>query len=526
MQKAAIIGYTGFVGSYLRSVFPNSDLYNSKNISEIRGKHYDTIYCAGIPAQKWMANKNPEADFLNINNLRDNIDAVENCWRFILISTIDVHDHSHPGQTESKGFVPSEEPYGKHRLMFEEWIRLRFQKVHILRLPALFGMGLKKNALFDLLNGRMLDMISLKSRFQWYDIRWIVPDLSYMVDYDISLAHAYPEPMATDIIVNNFFPDYLTEIKKNNKSESSATYSHNSDYRCFRRSISKVLNNMREFIQVCRIMKNPGIMKHLAVSNIAWKSADDNHAAYVMKRYGINNIELVPTKYFKWAELLGSQENMQVIKDIWNEKGFDIVSLQSILYSIDGTFGINRQRLVNHMAEVSRVAEYLGAKIMVMGAPLTRSGPHTSEFDVTKALDDYVDHPRRSKEVRIAVEPNAAGYGCEVGKNYKEIIAIISGTSKSTRACVGVNYDTGNAFMEDDPPPDNHSDIIHVQVSVPFLRPSIEAMSYTCTKYNGLIGAMLDTRNDPFIVSFESLLDNVALLEEMLFLFILYLNRT
>ena len=58
----ALVGYTGFVGSNLLQFFKFDELYNSKNFYEAKNKHFETIFFCGVPAIKWLANKNPEED--------------------------------------------------------------------------------------------------------------------------------------------------------------------------------------------------------------------------------------------------------------------------------------------------------------------------------------------------------------------------------------------------------------------------------------------------------------------------------
>jgi hypothetical protein len=42
--------------------------------------------------------------------------------------------------------------YGRHRLAFEDFVKANFTNVTIIRLPGLFGEGLKKNFIYDILN--------------------------------------------------------------------------------------------------------------------------------------------------------------------------------------------------------------------------------------------------------------------------------------------------------------------------------------------------------------------------------------
>ncbi|MFC6477946.1 hypothetical protein ACFQDN_17640 [Pseudomonas asuensis] len=58
----ALIGYSGFVGSTLLKQKDFEGQFRSTNISEVGEKPYRTLVCAGAPAQKWIANKDPDAD--------------------------------------------------------------------------------------------------------------------------------------------------------------------------------------------------------------------------------------------------------------------------------------------------------------------------------------------------------------------------------------------------------------------------------------------------------------------------------
>lgn len=74
------------------------------------------------------------------------------CDNFILISTVDVYDIK-SGVDEDYIINPEKaDYYGRNRLEFEKFVKDKFPKFTIIRLPALFGSGLKKNFIYDLLN--------------------------------------------------------------------------------------------------------------------------------------------------------------------------------------------------------------------------------------------------------------------------------------------------------------------------------------------------------------------------------------
>lgn len=191
-MTSALIGHTGFVGSNLLAQGHFDECYNSKNIEDIRGRSFDRVVCAGVRAVKWEANERPREDWEQIERLIDCIGLVGDIESFTLISTVD---------------VLSDHPYGCHRLMLENFVRDDFDNHRIVRLPALFGPGLKKNVLFDLTHGHMLDRINPDSRYQWFPIRRLSRNLEYIEAMAPEVFTLATEPIATRDIIERFFPD-------------------------------------------------------------------------------------------------------------------------------------------------------------------------------------------------------------------------------------------------------------------------------------------------------------------------------
>lgn len=147
----ALIGHSGFVGGNLMRQHGFEALFNSKNIDDIAGQGFGTMVISAVPATMWLANKNPEADRANILALFERL-AQAKAQRAVVISTIAVYrDASRPVDENSDDYE-ADLAYGRHRREFETLIADAFADHLILRLPALFGAGLKKNFLFDLMN--------------------------------------------------------------------------------------------------------------------------------------------------------------------------------------------------------------------------------------------------------------------------------------------------------------------------------------------------------------------------------------
>ena len=147
----AIIGATGFVGTNLLAQHTFAERFNSRNIAELHGKRFDMVVCAAAPATMWAANKDPEGDLRNIQSLISHLERVETD-RFVLISTIAVLADAAAMADENTTDFETIKGYGRNRRYLEQALAAVFQNLHIVRLPALYGIGLKKNFIFDISN--------------------------------------------------------------------------------------------------------------------------------------------------------------------------------------------------------------------------------------------------------------------------------------------------------------------------------------------------------------------------------------
>jgi len=142
----SLVGYTGFVGGNLCAKGDFTNLYNSKNIEEAFGSRPDVLYYAGVPAEKFIANKFPEKDLEIIKNAQRNIEKI-NPSKLVLISTIDVYEN--PKGLSEANMPDAVNTYGKDRALLEKWVRENINDYLIVRLPGLFGKGIKKNFIYD-----------------------------------------------------------------------------------------------------------------------------------------------------------------------------------------------------------------------------------------------------------------------------------------------------------------------------------------------------------------------------------------
>lgn len=193
-MSQALIGCTGFVGGNLLRQARFDAAFHSKNIQAIRGRSFDLVVCAAAPGQKWKANLDPAADRAAVERLMDGLEAVRAAF-FVLISTIDVYAEPWDVDEDSGAGGEKATPYGRHRRELERFVAGRFDHL-IVRLPGLFGPGLKKNAVYDLLHDNQLHKIHADSRFQFYSLAHLWDDLQKIRPYKIPLLNIAAEPVA------------------------------------------------------------------------------------------------------------------------------------------------------------------------------------------------------------------------------------------------------------------------------------------------------------------------------------------
>lgn len=199
-----LAGYTGLVGSHILRESDFDLLVNSKNSPYMEGKRFDLLVWAGVKAEKWRANQSPAEDLEHIRSVAKTLESVT-AERAILISTIDVYT-SPAGVSEDD--VPPQnnfQPYGRHRLWLEGVFREHFPCHHIIRLPGLFGDGLKKNIIYDFLKGNKVTSVHSDAKFQFYCLDWLNRDISRAVENDIRILNLATEPMAVHEIAQIAF---------------------------------------------------------------------------------------------------------------------------------------------------------------------------------------------------------------------------------------------------------------------------------------------------------------------------------
>lgn len=215
----ALIGYSGFVGGTLLKQAPFDSLYRSTNIGDIEGQSFETVVCAGAPAQKWIANRDPVADQKKIDDLIAHLATIK-CQTFVLISTVDVFKTALGVDEDTHVDEADLHAYGLNRRRLEKFVERHFNNYLIVRLPGLVGPGLRKNVIFDFLNDNNLHAIDSRGVFQFYPMVNLWFDIETALNANLKLVHLTAEPIS----VANISKQGFGKAFDNSLANAAATY--------------------------------------------------------------------------------------------------------------------------------------------------------------------------------------------------------------------------------------------------------------------------------------------------------------
>lgn len=150
-MKSALVGYTGFVGSNLSYNHKFTYKYNSKDIEQAFGTRPDLLVYAGVRAEKFLANNDPDQDMVLIEEAFDNIYRI-NPKKLVLVSTVDVYKNPVGVDEDSEINTEGLQPYGADRLLLEKKVHDRWPEAIVVRLPGLYGVNIKKNFIYDFIH--------------------------------------------------------------------------------------------------------------------------------------------------------------------------------------------------------------------------------------------------------------------------------------------------------------------------------------------------------------------------------------
>jgi len=161
LKKVAVIGANGFVGGQICKILESSQTYGliritrADNLNEL-AREADIVIHAANPAGRFIAESNPQNDFIETVEKTSNILKIIDKKPFLLLSTL-----SCKTQMDTN--------YGRNRRSCE--LLALLQKGMVVRLGPMFGGNRKKDTLHDLLAGREV-YVAPETRYAYVDVSW------------------------------------------------------------------------------------------------------------------------------------------------------------------------------------------------------------------------------------------------------------------------------------------------------------------------------------------------------------------
>ena len=257
----------------------------------------------------------------------------------------------------------------------------------------------------------------------------------------------------------------------------------------------------------------------LAISNIAWDASEDEAVAELLKRYGVDAIDIAPGKYFP-DPAKATDEDIVCVRNWWAERGIEITGMQALLF---GTSGLNlfaspevQAAMLQHLTAVCRIGADLGATRLVFGSPKNRDRNGVIDERVMEIAIPFfrrLGDIARLHNVMICLEPNPTCYGANFMTTSAETAEVVEQVAHPS---IRMQLDTGALTINDEAPAtvlqSSAMLIGHIHASEPDLVPLGDGRTNhtavaECLKQrlsdHVVSIEMLATKNEPHLVSIE-----------------------
>jgi nucleoside-diphosphate-sugar epimerase len=170
-----IKGGNGFLGqgfvSYCQKNNLKYKIITRENYEEFIGKECDILVNANGNSKKFLANEDPKYEFdATVKSVVRSLHDIK-YRKYIMCSTCDVYNdfENYEASKETiKINMKTQSRYGFHKYTAEQFVRYEANEYLIFRFGGFVGEGLKKNAIYDILNGGPL-WLDPQSQLQFID---------------------------------------------------------------------------------------------------------------------------------------------------------------------------------------------------------------------------------------------------------------------------------------------------------------------------------------------------------------------
>jgi sugar phosphate isomerase/epimerase len=157
----------------------------------------------------------------------------------------------------------------------------------------------------------------------------------------------------------------------------------------------------------------------LAISNIAWSPDEDKEIGRILSQYGVNGVEIAPTKI--WSKPLEvTNEEIDSYARFWRSRGIKVSSMQALLFGRPdlAIFGTREKRseTLAYLKGIIRLGGRLGAEALVFGSPKNRLRGELNQEQALEIAAEFFREIGRTAlqhETVFCIEPNPVAYGCD-----------------------------------------------------------------------------------------------------------------
>lgn len=215
----------------------------------------------------------------------------------------------------------------------------------------------------------------------------------------------------------------------------------------------------------------------LSISNIGWSAEQDDMVYTMMKEYGYSGLEIAPTRIFPDAPYEKNAEAEKWSKELKQQFGFSIPSMQSIWFGRqEKIFGDaqERQILIDYTKKAIDFAAAIDCKNLVFGCPRNRNLPDGMDADIAVAFFKELGDYAAGSGTVIGMEANPPIYNTNYVNDTKAALALIE---KVASKGFLLNLDVGTMIQNGEKASElvgNVKWINHVHISEPGLKPIME----------------------------------------------------
>ena len=235
----------------------------------------------------------------------------------------------------------------------------------------------------------------------------------------------------------------------------------------------------------------------LSISNIAWSAENDQTVYEIMKKEGFTGLEIAPTRIFPDSPYDRPDEALAWAKELKDEYGFDVPSMQSIWYGRqEKLFGDEDERaaLTDYTKKAIDFAKAVGCRNLVFGCPRNRVKPDGADEKVAVEFFREIGDYAFTQGTAIGMEANPPIYNTNYINDTASAFELIE---KVDSKGFLLNLDVGTMIENGESVSllrGREGLINHVHISEPFLKP-IEKRDL----HRDLAGFLMESGYDRFV---------------------------